>query len=474
VIWVQRCHNDVAEVDVILPGGDRDLVRARDLALAVAVFAALVLPREVRAQRSVAMLEVGADAQSPIAAPTLDRYYPGGGLTAAALFAPYPFLLPVFRLEAAFFGDGPAPADARVVDPGVGSLFALTAGARIRVDGFSQSVAEPEATGFYAELDVGAALTGNLVRPVFEIGVGWAFDLGTFGDAGQLDLGPVLRFTHLLQTDDRGLDGNSAYIVTLGVALVVFDAAPRPEEIAARRAVEEQRDRERTDADGDGIVDLDDACPQLPEDADGYQDEDGCPDADDDGDGILDASDACPRAPEDADGFEDENGCPDPDNDGDGILDGVDRCPNEPETVNGNDDADGCPDEGLIVFVDDRVVLEEHVLFDLNQARVRHAARPILAAVVALIRQHPEWVHLRVEGHADEQGEEEWNVELSRRRAHQVRRVLIELGAPETLLDAEGYGSSRPRVEGDSEEAYRANRRVEIVVTERATTGETP
>ncbi|HTR72990.1 MAG TPA: outer membrane beta-barrel protein, partial [Solirubrobacteraceae bacterium] len=68
-------------------------------------------------------------------------------------------------------------------------------------------------------------------------------------------------------------------------------------------------------------------------------------DNDRDHDGIPDAQDKCPDQPEDKDGFQDDDGCPDPDNDGDGIPDAVDKCPNEPETKNGYQDEDGCPDE---------------------------------------------------------------------------------------------------------------------------------
>ncbi len=64
-----------------------------------------------------------------------------------------------------------------------------------------------------------------------------------------------------------------------------------------------------------------------------------------DGDGIPDDVDKCPTIPEDFDGFEDKDGCPEPDNDGDRIPDYLDKCPNEPETLNGFQDADGCPDE---------------------------------------------------------------------------------------------------------------------------------
>jgi hypothetical protein len=97
------------------------------------------------------------------------------------------------------------------------------------------------------------------------------------------------------------------------------------------------------DRDHDGIIDLKDRCPDEPEDFDGFQDEDGCPDPDNDGDGIPDVVDKCPNEPEDFDTFQDEDGCPDPDNDGDGILDLYDACPNEKEDGLGSRPTDGCP-----------------------------------------------------------------------------------------------------------------------------------
>ncbi|MFT6399408.1 MAG: MYXO-CTERM domain-containing protein, partial [Bradymonadia bacterium] len=100
------------------------------------------------------------------------------------------------------------------------------------------------------------------------------------------------------------------------------------------------------DRDDDGIVDADDSCPAQPEDVDGFEDDDGCPDVDndEDEDGVPDARDECPLVPEDSDQFEDEDGCPDEDNDQDRILDLDDVCPMEPEDVDGFEDMDGCPD----------------------------------------------------------------------------------------------------------------------------------
>ena len=99
------------------------------------------------------------------------------------------------------------------------------------------------------------------------------------------------------------------------------------------------------DTDKDGVVDGMDRCVRDPEDLDGFQDEDGCPEADNDADGIPDGQDQCPNDPEDDDDWMDNDGCPDNDNDKDSILDVADRCPTDPETPNGYLDEDGCPDE---------------------------------------------------------------------------------------------------------------------------------
>ena len=74
------------------------------------------------------------------------------------------------------------------------------------------------------------------------------------------------------------------------------------------------------DTDKDGIVDALDRCIREPEDLDGFQDEDGCPEVDNDADGLRDPC-RCPLDPEDEDGYQDGDGCPDTDNDKDLIMD---------------------------------------------------------------------------------------------------------------------------------------------------------
>jgi outer membrane protein OmpA-like peptidoglycan-associated protein len=184
---------------------------------------------------------------------------------------------------------------------------------------------------------------------------------------------------------------------------------------------------------------------------------------------VLDPDDGCVHDPEDADGIADADGCPETDADGDRILDPVDACPEQPEVLNGVDDTDGCPDVGLITLEGDRVILDDRVLFDTNRARVRHAARPVLTAIMQLFLAHPEWTTMRIEGHADEHGTEEFNRELSLRRARAVREVLSELGLPRDRMEVEGYGESRPRSTVDTE-----NRRVEFVMVEAPVTVPAP
>lgn len=106
------------------------------------------------------------------------------------------------------------------------------------------------------------------------------------------------------------------------------------------------------DSDGDGIANDKDNCPLVPEDKDGFEDRDGCPDDDNDGDRRPDSMDKCPDQAEDLDGFEDDDGCPESDNDKDGIDDFDDRCPTEAEDGKKPFDKDGCPSDKRDTDVD--------------------------------------------------------------------------------------------------------------------------
>ena len=201
------------------------------------------------------------------------------------------------------------------------------------------------------------------------------------------------------------------------------------------------------DNDGDGIPDKDDSCPNEPEDKDGFQDADGCPDPDNDADGIPDSQDKCPNEPEDKDGFQDADGCPDPDNDGDGIPDGKDTCPNDPETKNGYLDDDGCPDE-LPANVKQFVGVLEGVNFKLGSAALLPSSTKVLNQAVAVFKEYPD-LKLEIQGHTDDQpmgphGTYKDNDELSQARADAVRSYLSVMGIADNRLVAKGYGATMP------------------------------
>jgi OmpA-OmpF porin, OOP family len=157
---------------------------------------------------------------------------------------------------------------------------------------------------------------------------------------------------------------------------------------------------ETQDRDKDGIPDDADRCPDEPEDKDGTEDFDGCPDPDDDGDGIPDTQDACPKEKGEPSTDPTRNGCPNPDRDGDSFDNDVDRCPDQAEVFNGIKDDDGCPDDGGKPLV---VAAQKGGTFTVttsrpvgivgagDQAQVDPKSEPTLRALALELNRHPDW-----------------------------------------------------------------------------------
>lgn len=182
-----------------------------------------------------------------------------------------------------------------------------------------------------------------------------------------------------------------------------------------------------------------------------------------DGDGILDEDDECPDEQEDVDDFEDEDGCPDLDNDEDGVPDGADQCPNEPETMNDISDEDGCPD--LIRVEGTRITTFENVHFRSNSDEMLPRSLPMLVEVAHVLRANPG-MRIRVEGHTDSAGDDQHNLELSQARANAVRAFLVENGASGGQIEAQGFGEANPRTSNDTRRGRARNRRVEFHIVE--------
>jgi outer membrane protein OmpA-like peptidoglycan-associated protein len=418
------------------------------LTLLASALALGAFPTDVSAQERWILRGNGA-LTLPVSSPQTELFGVGGALGAEISRSLLPYLAVGARLRLGFLSDAGGPLAPELADPGAAGLldFGVVVRGRLPFGGTD----DQRTPGPWIELSGDLVVTGANARGGMGAGLGWSFPLGDIG------IGPGLWWLHTFQPGAQ-LETSDADVLFFGVDVVLLDATV---------VVQEEPPPPPPDRDGDGIPDPDDSCPDEPEDMDGFEDEDGCPDTDNDGDGILDVDDQCPMEPEDVDEFRDQDGCPDVDNDGDMILDVDDECPNYPEIVNGVDDEDGCPDEGLIQMVNDRIVLEDEVFFTFDRAFIRRRAFRHLEAIIALWRLHPEWERVRIEGHTDSSGDDEYNLRLSQRRAENVREALVERGMPEAMLEARGFGDARLLTRGDSQDSMQRNRRVEFVILSR-------
>jgi OOP family OmpA-OmpF porin len=206
------------------------------------------------------------------------------------------------------------------------------------------------------------------------------------------------------------------------------------------------------DVDSDGILNSQDKCENTPPNT--IVNNAGCPD---DADGVANTDDNCPDTPKLAP--VNESGCA-MDSDGDGVADYQDKCMNTPSGVTVNED--GCAKCGeLLATVDS-------VHFDFRKAEIRPDVTNTLSKVARAITSTE--TRVRVEGHTDNIGTDEYNIELSEKRAKAVSNYLIDRGqvSAEHIAAVIGKGERFPIASNKTEEGRERNRRVEIIADCRA------
>jgi len=244
----------------------------------------------------------------------------------------------------------------------------------------------------------------------------------------------ALRTEFRWRLDYSGDSTEQDYIANVGLQ-IPFGGKPEPVAVVD------------PDSDGDGVPDSRDRCPDTP--AGVVVDANGCP-LDSDGDGVADYLDKCPGTP--AGTAVDAVGCP-LDSDGDGVLDGDDACPNTP--AGARVDVRGCEIKAVIRL--------PGVEFEYNSANLTPASQATLNDAAATLIKNSD-LKIEVAGYTDSAGAEEYNRNLSDRRAASVRDYLVNAGANPANLTSRGYGESNPIADNRTADGRARNRRVELRV----------
>lgn len=243
-------------------------------AVAAALVTALVAPSSAHAQRPGDMIDpwfltIETALAGPINSPVYDQFNLGfaGAAGIFALLAPE--LALGGRVRAGFLSsDRMIPQDP--VDRGALDMGLIDVVLRIRPFA-SIHESNRRTSGFWLEVGPGAGISDG--QPVFayETGLGYGFA------AGPVSIGPVLRFIHFVETEGRFGD-NQVLVWTAGIEVALPDELERVPEPPPAAEPPPPEPAAPSDRDGDGILDDVDACPDVPEVYNGFEDEDGCPD----------------------------------------------------------------------------------------------------------------------------------------------------------------------------------------------------
>lgn len=160
---------------------------------------------------------------------------------------------------------------------------------------------------------------------------------------------------------------------------------------------------------------------------------------DSDGDGIIDTLDKCPTEPEDYNGFQDDDGCP-----------------------------DGPPSPDSPLTLEQVVTLPSPIEFKFDTAIMLPGAEVYLLQVLDILKTHSEVLKLEIQGHTSSEGGADYNLRLSNDRAKAVFAWLVDHGVDGQRLVPRGYGLTVPLAPNDSEPNRQRNRRVQFRLLEQA------
>lgn len=113
-----------------------------------------------------------------------------------------------------------------------------------------------------------------------------------------------------------------------------------------------------------------------------------------------------------------------------------------------------------------RKLVLDNIHFAYNRYDIEESSMPELDYLVSLMQARPT-LRIKIEGHTDSAGEENYNLQLSRRRAESVKKYMMRRGIESDRLFTIGYGESKPTASNDTDEGRRLNRRTEFIILQK-------
>ena len=109
------------------------------------------------------------------------------------------------------------------------------------------------------------------------------------------------------------------------------------------------------------------------------------------------------------------------------------------------------------------ITFDSGILFDVNKAALKEKSEQNLANLAEILQKYED-TNILLEGHTDNTGTDEYNLELSRLRSQSVANFLADEGVNASRFTIMGYGESQPIADNMTEEGRALNRRVEVAI----------
>ncbi len=110
-----------------------------------------------------------------------------------------------------------------------------------------------------------------------------------------------------------------------------------------------------------------------------------------------------------------------------------------------------------------KITFDSGILFDVNKVELRQEAKTNINKLAVILNKYPD-TDVLIEGHTDSTGPEEYNLDLSRKRAQSVANHIAYQQVDATRFTIMGYGESQPIASNDTQEGRQQNRRVELAI----------